>query len=761
MSGDDPIMPGAAPALERALATGQETLLESEGYALLEALGIATPRWLLVPDAPAAAAAHLRGLGAQVVVKVASRAIVHKTDVGGVAVVPNDPAAVGQAVAGMAARLAGLPVEGFLLSGFVPHDTGFGAELLLALRRTDDFGPVVTVGAGGVRAELLAGSLRPGDEVAVFDAGTPDDRIVARLLTLPATRVAWGAARGTGALVAVDLLVSLVRSLLAFAASAEGHAVAELEVNPLAFVEGRPVALDVLVRLSTASAEPAPPRPLARIDRLLRPRSMAIVGVSEGMNPGRLILRHVLHEGYPRDRVRVVKAGVERVDGVDCVPTLADLPGPVDLCVLAVAASRIPALMEEIVSGARAESVIVIPGGLGERTGSGTLESRVRATLDASRHTPWGGPVVNGGNCLGISSVPGRYDTTFIQPHKLGSEGGGAAVPVALLAQSGAFAVARRSKLAGRSPRYLVSVGNQTDLTLGDYLTHLAGDPDVAVFACYVEGFRPGDGRQWLAAARRIVASGRTVLLYRAGRTPAGRAAGASHTAAIAGDYVVTRELAREAGVLVADTLDEFDDLLRLTALLADCPPEGPRVGALSNAGFECVLMGDGIGALRLASLGAGTRAGLHAVLERHRLADIVDVQHPLDVTPMMGDEGVAACLEVLLADPDVDVGVVGLVPLTGALQTLPAHAGRDERLDAPEGIVARLAALRRGRAKPFVVVVDAGAAYDPLAAALEAAGIPAFRTMDRAMRALARVAGRGAGIPRPREAPAAAGAAT
>jgi acyl-CoA synthetase (NDP forming) len=146
-------------------------------------------------------------------------------------------------------------------------------------------------------------------------------------------------------------------------------------------------------------------------------------------------------------------------------------------------------------------------------------------------------------------------------------------------------------------------------------------------------------------------------------------------------------------------------------------------------------------------------------VLERRRLAGVVDVQHPLDLTPMMDDEGLAACVAVLLADPEVDVGVVGLVPLTGKLRTLPASAG-GERLDDPDGIVARLAALRGTQAKPFVVVVDAGAAYDPLAAALETAGIPAFRTMDRAMWALARVAGRGAAIPQPRSAPAAAGAA-
>jgi len=468
---------------------------------------------------------------------------------------------------------------------------------------------------------------------------------------------------------------------------------------------------------------------------------MAIVGVSEGMNAGRMILRNVLREGFPADHVAVIKPGVDRLDGVRCYPDLAALPEPVDLCVLAVAAAQVPALVAEIVSGRRAESVIVIPGGLGERVGSDTLESQVRDALAAARATPWGGPVVNGGNCLGIRSVPGRYDTTFIPIHKVGVETGARVAPVALLAQSGAFAVARWSKLAGANPRYLVSVGNQTDLTLGDYLSYLAGDPEVSVFACYAEGLRPGDGARWLAAARAIVDSGRTVILYRAARTPTGRAAGASHTAAIAGDYVVTRELARAAGVLVADTLDEFDDLLRLTTLLTDRPVAGTWVGALSNAGFECVALGDGIGTLQLASLTAGTRATLQDILARHRLAGVVDVQHPLDLTPMMSDEGVAACAAALLADPNVEVGVIGLVPLTGALQTLPARADYQERLDNPGGIVARLGELRRTEKTPFVAVVDAGSPYDPLAAALEREGIPAFRTIDRAMRALARVA--------------------
>jgi acyl-CoA synthetase (NDP forming) len=758
--GLDPAIQGAAGLIQRAVSAERASLLEHEGYTLLSALGIRTPAWVLLPSPAAAAQADLAHLGPRVVVKVSSRAVAHKTDVGGVAEVENSRPAVRAAITAMADRLDGVPLDGFLVCEHVAHGEALGSELLVALRQTDDFGPVVSVAAGGVRAELLATSLRPGADLAIFAVGATRETVVARLAALPATRMACGLARGAARLVSLEVLADLVRRLLDFGAGPVGARVAELEVNPLALVAGTPVALDALVRVRPAPPPAVAPRPLRKLERLLQPRSMAIVGVSEGVNAGRMILRNVLGEGFPPDRVRVVKPGAERVDGVRCVASLADLADPVDLCVLAVAASRVPDLMDEIVRGRRAESVVVIPGGLGERSGSGSLEDRLRDTLAEARGTSWGGPVVNGGNCLGVRSVPGRFDTTFIPPYKLGTASG-AVAPVALLAQSGAFAVARWSKLGDAAPRYLVSVGNQTDLTIGDYLTHLADDAGVTVFACYVEAFRPGDGGHWLRAARRITRDGRTVLLYRAARTPAGRAAGQSHTAAIAGDYAVTRELAREAGVLVADTLDEFDDLLRAAALLADRPVRGPRVGAVSNAGFECVALGDSAGDLTFPALAPATQAGLVSVLERQRLDGIVDVRHPLDVTPMMDDAAFAEVVGLLLADDAVDVGVVGLVPLTGALQTLPPDAAHRERLDADGAIGVRLARLRRVLDKPFVVVVDAGPAYDPLAAYLDRHRIPTFRTMDRALRTLGRLAGRTAGSAAPAETPALAGAGT
>lgn len=189
--------------------------------------------------------------------------------------------------------------------------------------------------------------------------------------------------------------------------------------------------------------------------------------------------------------------------------------------------------------------------------------------------------------------------------------------------------------MAPLDPRYVITIGNQMDLTAGDILAHLADDPEVRVFGVYVEGFMPLDGLRFLEAAARIRASGRRVILYRAGRTAAGASASASHTAAIAGDVTVTRELARAAGVTIADTPSAFDDLLRTFALLDGRPARGHRLGAASNAGSECVTIADHAGPLELVRFGPETVARLGAILEPAGITSVVDVHNPLDLTPI------------------------------------------------------------------------------------------------------------------------------
>jgi acyl-CoA synthetase (NDP forming) len=730
---------------------GQDLLCESEAFDLLEQvgeLGIATPRRVLVRSPAELEDVDLERLpGERLVLKAVVPGVAHKTELGGVTVVSRSRRELVEAGGAMWRRLVARRPSALMLCELVEHDSCLGAELLVSARWTDDFGPVVTIGPGGTHAEYLARNLDGGYAASVLSPavlqaqGAPAALAGKSFLSLVTEPY-----RGKPPVVDRDELLGLAGRLLELASREMPETLTEIEINPMVFRDGSPVALDVLVRLGKPAALAEAPRPISKLGRLLAPRSLAILGVSASMNPvsknpGRIVLDNILDAGFDPEQIHLVKPGRESLLGCRCYPDIESLPRPVDLAVLCIAASDLPDAVERLVAARKAESLILIAGGLGESLGSEDMPRVLRRTIRASRGSGWGGPLVNGGNCLGVRSVPGRLDTLFIPRHKL-SYPDVPSTPVALVSQSGAFAVARASHLADLNPRYIVSIGNQLDLTLGDYLEYLGREETLRVFAFYVEGFRPGDGRRWLEAAVKVVESGRTVVLYRAGRTPAGRRAAASHTASIAGDYVVSRELARAAGVLVADSLEEFEDLTRLACALDGRPFGGRRLGALSNAGFECVAIADGASGFELVDFAPETTRRLDDLFRRYRLETVVRARNPLDLTPILGDEAFAEAARLLLEDPNVDIGLIGCVPLTGALSTLEKGVGHGEDVGAEGAIARRLGRLWRETEKPWLAAVDGGRSYDALADILAEEGIPVFRSVDRALRLLGRYGG-------------------
>jgi acyl-CoA synthetase (NDP forming) len=732
-----------------ARSEGRTVLLEHEALEVVQGLlGLAVPHHLVAEDVDALASLDLDEFsGPRVAVKALSPDLVHKSRVGAVAMVPRRADAVTEAARAMAERLDGTAEPaGFLVEEFVEHRAGPGGELLLGIRGSREFGPVVTLGLGGSGVETLAALLPRGEATATFgaDADDPED-IRAQLGDRALIRLASGEVGSAATAPSRTRLAMVVEEALAFARRAVPLPFREVEVNPLVFTSRGPMALDAVVHLATetgahgpagADHAGAPPD----LDAILAPRSVAVVGVSTRINPGRVILRNLVAAGFPRDRITVVKPDhPEPLEGCVTVPDLSELDEPVDLLVVAVPAAAVPALLDRVAREGRARGVILIPGGLGEGGGDDGARRRMEARVRRLRDR---GIRVNGGNCLGVRSVPARVDTLFIPADRLPRPSETPA-PLALLSQSGAFAVARMSRLAGPGPRHVITVGNQVDVTLGEWLEYLLRDRELRVVGCYVEGFREGDGRRFLRAARAATRSGRTVVLYRAGRTPAGADAMASHTASVAGDYTVTRELAARAGILVADTVEEFDTLVELALVLDPRPLPGLGLGAVSNAGFEAVAVADAAGPLELPVLATPTRRALERLVEREGLGAVVEPRNPLDVTPVLDDAALVEAVRLVMADPGVHLGLVGCVPLTPALSTLPEEpqAGGAPPAGGAPGLARRLGDLWRETDTPWVAVVDAGPLYDSFVRSLESRGVPVLPRADAAVRTLGRYA--------------------
>ncbi|MDZ4200300.1 MAG: acetate--CoA ligase family protein, partial [Kiritimatiellia bacterium] len=342
------------PIWEQAIREGRNSLLEHEVYALLDAAGIAIPRHLFIPRARWNDPEVIRELAQlsekKIVLKISAPDILHKTDVGGIETAPCDESALRQALARLAERFSTRPVRGILACEFVESDfRGWGSEILLGARETEEWGPVLTLGAGGVDTEFFNRYYEGEHAFSIEAAALLDTPEALRSFALhPALiRKLLGQARDKHAFLSESDVVSLVarfRDLLL--QSCEDHpespvCITQLEINPLLLREGRLIAVDGLCTFRP----PRPVRaskPLRKLENLFHPKSAAVIGVSEKMNIGRGILRKMAASGFPRERLFVIKPGLDEIDGCRCVNSVRDLPDRVDLLVIAVSAQQAP-----------------------------------------------------------------------------------------------------------------------------------------------------------------------------------------------------------------------------------------------------------------------------------------------------------------------------------------------------------------------------------------------------------------------------------
>ena len=731
--------------LRRVHEQGRELLLEHEGYALLQAIGIDTPRHCFVEPGSAPSEDQLDALGCgEVVLKVVSPQILHKSDVGGIRMAVNDPVRVRQELDEMWKDVASRAPDADIMGALVVEKVEFssdlpGSEYLLSVRRDPALGAYLMFGLGGLLSEWYGklGSERAHVLMMAdgLDAGKELDRLERQALgsiALRPSRLHHTAPLDRGHLAkALQSLAAVINDEVE-----EGQPrLSELEVNPIVAHSGRLLALDALARIELKPKAVRKPRPIARIANLLHPRSAVVYGASaKAMNAGRIILDNLkISEGITYGKLWAIHPQAERIDGVPCAADASALPESVDLAVIAIPATQVPEVIEDLAESGKAKSIILIPGGFAE-TGEGDLARQIQDTLNRSREREDGGPVMVGGNCLGIVAKH-EYNTFFLPHYKLPFHEAPGDNLVAV-SQSGAYLVSFTSNLDGIIfPRVSISYGNEMDLTASDIFEYyLEYENDVQVFAFYIEGFQPGEGERFLKLVRQAVGDGKAVVIYKAGMTEGGAKAAASHTASIAGDYIVAKTMLAEAGAIVCQTLNQFEDYTKVLTMLSDKRVQGQRVGVITNAGFEAGAVSDHLYDLQLSEFSASTRERLKEVLP-----EIAHSGNPVDATPMAGTQAFVDAVQAIAEADEVDCLIVSAVPATPALDILaPDLSGQhDENIYSMNSLPGELIRLSRKLEKPMVLVIDSGRLYDPSVLLLERAGLPVYRKIDRASRAL------------------------
>lgn len=374
------------------------------------------------------------------------------------------------------------------------------------------------------------------------------------------------------------------------------------------------------------------------LNALFQPRSVAVIGASAREHAiGHSVIANLQAFEY-RGAIYPVHPSAQEIRGLKAYPSLAAIPGEVDLAHIIVPSTQVPQAMAECgAKGIRA--VIINSAGFNELGPEG--ERLQEAFMAQARRF---GIRVMGPNCQGIINTDPQWRAYCNFTNTLPIAG-----LVSLVAQSGGVGGFILQGLAdiGVGVRMYASNGNACDVSITDIVRHYGQDPGTGVVVLYTEGI--ADARAFLEVAQDVAAR-KPVLAMKAGRTERGAKAAASHTGALAGVDITTELVFEKSGILA---FTDEGELIRAAMAFATQPvPRGPRVAVLTNTGGPAVIATDVLVAsgLEVPVLSAASVERLRAALLPQAA-----LENPVDVIATAGAPHFRAALEVLLQDDGID----------------------------------------------------------------------------------------------------------
>ena len=406
------------------------------------------------------------------------------------------------------------------------------------------------------------------------------------------------------------------------------------------------LSLEATAGLLSASAGRSRHAATASLRRFFTPRVVAVAGANR--EPGRIgseIFRNLRESGFTGTLVPVNPAATS-VDGLAAFPSVAAIPGPVDLAVIVVPAAQVLGVVDDcIAKGVKA--LVVISAGFGE---SGDAGKAIEATLVAKIRAA--GIRMIGPNCMGIINTDPAVslNATFAPTRPARGR-------LAFLTQSGALGIAILDyvKRLNLGISTFASVGNKADVSGNDLIQFWDEDPETDVILLYLESF--GNPRKFAEIASRV-GRRKPIVAVKAGRSEAGARAASSHTGARATSDRLAAAMLRDSGVIRTNTLEELFDV---ATLLSHQPvPAGRRVAIVTNAGGPAILAADACEAngLQVAPLTPETQRRLRAFLP-----PAASVTNPVDMIASATPEQFERTIRDVAADPDVDSVIAIFIP--------------------------------------------------------------------------------------------------
>jgi acetyltransferase len=389
--------------------------------------------------------------------------------------------------------------------------------------------------------------------------------------------------------------------------------------------------------------------------RLFNPRAIAVIGASpDASRIGGQPIPILLESGY-RGGIYPVNPKYPQIGELKCYANVADVPQPCDLALVAVAGRLVPDVITQCGKAGIAFATVFSAGFREVGAAGVALEAELKAAVAAS------GVRIIGPNCIGTMNLVDRvycgFGVGFRNPNlKVG--------PVAFVSQSGGFAysVVALADCEGLGFNYIVSAGNEVDITTLELAADFLERPEVEVLVLYLEGV--ADGRRLRALGLRALELGKPILTWKAGNSTIGRAAAESHTASMTADYELYRAAFREGGFIEVRDVHDLVDISRV--FLGRRMPRGPNIAIITTSGGSAVLMADECDrhGLKLPRLADDTIKAIEQHAPKH-----CSLANPIDLTAQISgnNEDYNRIVELALNDANGDQMIVRYGTVQGA----------------------------------------------------------------------------------------------
>lgn len=442
-----------------------------------------------------------------------------------------------------------------------------------------------------------------------------------------------------------------------------------------------------------------------KLDGFFKPKSIAVVGASNNFTKiGNAALKNILVSDY-ECKVYPINPHEQYIMGLRCYKKITDVPGEIDLALIAVPAKLVANIVSEC-KHKKVNGIIIISSGFSE-VGNYELENEIKNRVKDSKIR------LLGPNTMGYKNASDNLDASFAfgMPRR-GN--------LALISQSGALGMGMiflaNNEFVGLSK--IVGVGNKLDIDDDDLISYFSKDPETKVIGLYIEGIKKG--REFMNS---IKACNKPVLVVKAGRSEAGARATASHTGSMAGsDKIYDAAIKQVGGIRCRDVVELFD---MARALAGQPPAQGNRVGIITNGGGLGILLTDACVAngLTIPKLSPKTYKKIDKILP-----DLIKPNNPVDLVGDAGFYRYEACTRALLEDPNIDGIIVASV-----------HAGYARPREYTGAILKmiRERKLHEEYKKPILGFWVGGKEFEDLVLDLKAAGVPIYPSSWRTARAM------------------------